>query len=155
MHMVVRADMRCRSCKAWVYCSTDDVKQHFRRCGVHAVVARTHSSEPGEQKCHGPGSGRQSVWHTVPFIATLYSSLRQDRALEKMKTTYASKLLSVTMQESSSNPYASIALASGVKRFCRAASGVATGAQKSTIPSPRWESSWMCRWFESSSMLSP
>lgn len=110
-HVVVRGDMTCKSCKKKAYCSSDDVKQHFQSRGVHAVIARTRTKEAATHKCGVPGSGRKCVWHTAPFIATLYSSLRQERALESLKAAFATNLVTCAMQSDGPNPHGSAAMA--------------------------------------------
>ena len=97
VHVVLRQDVRCTSCHKQIYCSDSDVKRHFQVQGIHAVVAMAQA--PVDRKVFkGAGSGRKAVWHTVPFIASLYQTLRQTRSLEALRTAYMSKLQTRAME---------------------------------------------------------
>lgn len=79
VHLALRQDFRCKACKKYVYCSKGDVIRHFAAEGIHAVVATS-------------AVGRSPLWHTVEFVATLYSTLRHQHALSRLRIAYIEKL---------------------------------------------------------------
>ena len=109
VHIVLRQDVRCKGCNKQIYCSDDDVRRHFRAKGVHIAA---YASQPSVdvKRFKGAGSGRKAIWHTVPFIATLYHTLRQTRSLEGARTAYMSKLQARVMEDENLRGHGSVVL---------------------------------------------
>ena len=109
VHVILRQDVRCQGCQKQVCCSDDDVKRHFEAKGIYPVRA-TIQAASATSGFHGTGSGRKAIWHTVPFITTLYHTLRQTRSLEALRMAYMNKLQGQAMQHDCFKEHTSIVL---------------------------------------------
>ena len=109
VHLVLRQDVRCTACHKQIYCSDEDVKRHFETKGIYPVRAVVQPDLEAN-KFQGAGCGRKTIWHTVPFIAMLYQTLRQTRSLEALRAAYMSKLQGRAMESTRLREHSSLVL---------------------------------------------